>query len=81
MRIPLFRALAAALVLGTAGCLRSPNADAEVAETITAIGEELSALRQENADLQVQMDSLRLAMARQDTLLRRLAGMAGMPVP
>jgi hypothetical protein len=64
-----------------AGCLRDPNADANTAEAITALGDELSYLKQDNAQLQGQLDSLRVVVARQDTLVRRLAGMAGVPVP
>lgn len=63
------------------GCLSDPNAGATTAEAITALGEELSYLKQDNAQLQMQLDSLRYAVARQDTLVRRLAGMAGVPVP
>lgn len=68
-------------LLALGGCLRDPNADANTAEAITALGEELSYLKQDNAQLQGQLDSLRSAVARQDTLVRRLAGMAGVPVP
>ncbi|MHB0947951.1 MAG: hypothetical protein ACYC4J_02700 [Gemmatimonadaceae bacterium] len=74
--LPLALAL---LMLG--GCLSDPNAGATTAEAITALGEELSYLKQDNAQLQMQLDSLRYAVARQDTLVRRLAGMAGVPVP
>ena len=71
---------AAALPLLAAGCLRDPNADANTAEVITALGDEVNALRQENGDLQTQLDSLRGVVARQDTVLRQLAAMAGVPV-
>lgn len=93
MRIPSFsrpavarprRALQLSLALALfalAGCLRDPNADANTAEAITALGDELSYLKQDNAQLQGQLDSLRVVVARQDTLVRRLAGMAGVPVP
>jgi len=35
----------------------------------------------ENALLQEQIDSLRTAVAKQDTALRRFANLAGMPLP
>jgi hypothetical protein len=76
LRLPL-----ALAVFALGGCLRDPNADANTAEAITALGDELSYLKQDNAQLQGQLDSLRVAVARQDTLVRRLAGMAGVPVP
>jgi hypothetical protein len=74
-----FRAgsIAAALAL-SAGC-RSPQQDAYLIEQIRQMGDELNASRQQSADLQSQLDSLRAAVARQDTLLTRLAGMAGVP--
>jgi hypothetical protein len=43
------------------------------------MGDELNNSRQQAALLQDQVDSLRLAVARHDTLLTRLAGMAGIP--
>ena len=69
--------IAAALAL-SAGC-RSPQQDAYLIEQIRQMGDELNASRQQAADLQAQLDSLRVAVARQDTLLTRLAGMAGVP--
>jgi hypothetical protein len=74
-----FRAgsIAAALALSS-GC-RSPQQDAYLIEQIRQMGDELNASRQQSADLQSQLDSLRAAVARQDTLLTRLAGMAGVP--
>jgi uncharacterized protein (DUF1810 family) len=64
-----------------AGCLRDPAADAAAAQAITEMADELGALRQDNASLQGQVDSLRGVVARQDTVLRRLANMAGVPMP
>ena len=69
--------LAAALV-SVAGC-RSPQSDAYLLEQLKQMGDELNASRQQAADLQTQMDSLRAVVAKQDTLLTRLAGMAGVP--
>jgi hypothetical protein len=43
------------------------------------MGDELNASRQQASDLQNQLDSLRSVVARQDTLLTRIAGMAGIP--
>ena len=70
-----FLALALAL---TAGC-RSPQSDAYLIEQLRQMADELNASRQQTSDLQIQLDSLRVVVARQDTLLTRLAGMAGVP--
>ena len=50
-------------------------------EQMRQVGDELNAARQETAAMHDQIDSLRVAVARQDTLLRQLAGMANVPVP
>jgi hypothetical protein len=63
------------------GCLRNPAADAATAQALTEIAEQLGAVQQHNAELQSQVDSLRAVLARQDTVLRRVANLAGVPVP
>ena len=60
---------------------RNPAADATLAEQMRLVGDELNAARQESAAMHDQLDSLRMVVARQDTLLRQLAGMANVPVP
>jgi hypothetical protein len=52
--------------------------DTTLAETLIDMSDALVAMRQETALLQAQVDSLREQMARQDTMLRRLASMAGL---
>jgi septal ring factor EnvC (AmiA/AmiB activator) len=77
-----WRVLGAALciVSAMAGCLRSPAADAATAQALTQIADQLGAMQQDNAALQNQLDSLRAIVARQDTVLRRLANLAGVPI-
>lgn len=70
--------VACAALLASAGC-RSPQADAAIAEQMQQMGSELNTLRQDNAMIADQVDSLRIIVARQDTLLRQLSGMAGLP--
>ena len=70
----------AGVLIVFAAC-RNPQADALIAEQMRAMGDELNASRQEAATMHDQIDSLRTAVAKQDTLLRRLAGMANVPVP
>lgn len=69
-----------AILLGAAACIGNPAADVTTAEAINEIGNELGMLRDENATLQSQVDSLRTALARQDTLLRQVANLSGIPV-
>jgi septal ring factor EnvC (AmiA/AmiB activator) len=69
--------IAAVLALST-GC-RSPQQDAYLVEQLRQMADELNASRQQTADIQTELDSLRAVVARQDTLLTRLAGMAGVP--
>lgn len=57
------------------------SGDTTLAETLIDMTDALVAVREETALLQVQVDSLREQVARQDTVLRRLASMAGMPLP
>lgn len=70
--------LAGTLLL--ASC-RDPRAEANIAEAMVEVGTEMSAMRQDMAVLQGQVDSLRGVVARQDTLIARLAGLANMPLP
>jgi hypothetical protein len=74
-------ATSAILVATLGGCLRNPSADAATAEALAEIGNQLGAFNQESAELQRQLDSLRSVVARQDSVLRRLANLAGVPAP
>ncbi|MES2178105.1 MAG: hypothetical protein V4550_09595 [Gemmatimonadota bacterium] len=70
----------ATIALSLAAC-RNPSADAQILDQMRQLGDELNAGRQEAAGLAEQIDSLRIVVARQDTLLRQLASMANLPVP
>ena len=72
--------LALAGLLVAISC-RNPAADATMLEQMRQLGDELNASRQETATMRDQLDSLRIVVAKQDTLLRQLAGMANVPVP
>jgi hypothetical protein len=56
------------------------RADVAISEQIIQLGDGLNDLRQENAVLQQQVDSLSLVIARQDTVIRQLANLAGIPL-
>jgi len=55
---------------------RDPRAEANIAEAMVQVGTEISAMRQDYAILQNQVDSLRGVVARQDTIINRLASQA-----
>lgn len=59
---------------------RDPRAEATVAQAMIDMGTQVSAMQQDYAALQAQMDSLRGVVARQDTIIGRLASMAGLPL-
>lgn len=66
--------------VGAGGCIGNPTADAATSEAIHEIVNELGMLRDDNAVLQSQVDSLRLVVARQDSLLRQVANLSGIPI-
>lgn len=68
-----------ALALGS--CIRESTANANVGQTVMEIGDAVRALQQETAVMQDQVDSLLKVVARQDTLIRRLSGIAPAPQP
>ena len=70
--------VAAALFLGAC---RDPRAEANIAQAMIDVGTQLSAIQQDYAILQAEVDSLRAVVARQDTIIGRLASMAGLPLP
>jgi hypothetical protein len=72
-------ACAFALAITCAACPAS-RADVAISEQIIQLGDGLNDLRQENAGLQQQVDSLRLVVAKQDTVIRELANLAGVPM-
>jgi len=68
-------------VLILAGACRSPTADAAVAEHLAQMSDALVAQRDQLAVLTTTVDSLVMVAARQDTLMRRMAAVNGVPVP
>ena len=72
-------AFAFALAITCAACPAS-RADVAISEQIIQLGDGLNDLRQDNAALQQQVDSLRVVVARQDSVMRQLANLAGVPL-
>lgn len=74
--LPLLSLISAALL---GGC-RDPRAEANIAQAMIDVGTQITAMQQDYAILQHELDSLRTVVARQDTILVRLASLAGLPI-
>ena len=74
-------ARALALFAALAACAPPSRQDLQTAQALDELGVSYSDLRQVQQELQDRVDSLRLVVARQDSLLRTLANLAGVPVP
>ena len=61
-----------------AACV-NPRVQENLAQAMTEIGNELAATRQDISVLQNTVDSLRQVAAKQDTIIGRLATLAGIP--
>ncbi|MFN8717463.1 MAG: hypothetical protein ACK50C_10835, partial [Gemmatimonadaceae bacterium] len=57
----------------------TPASDMATGQAVLDLGMQIVQLREENAMLQAQIDSLRGVMAYQDTVVRQLAAAAGLP--
>lgn len=73
------RILFALAALGLSSC-RDPRVEANIAQAMTEVGTQIIVMQQDYAILQGELDSLRQVVARQDTILGRLASMAGLPI-
>jgi len=73
-----FLIVVAAFALVPLASCRDPRAEANIAQAMIEVGTQISQMQQDQANLQQQVDSLRTAVARQDTIITRLAGMAGL---
>ncbi|HEV8362504.1 MAG TPA: hypothetical protein VGQ52_03215 [Gemmatimonadaceae bacterium] len=76
-----FRCLTLSLAASAAACSVPSRSDLEVMQSVNDLGEAVNAMRQDYGVLTDQVDSLRLIVARQDTVLRQLANLAGVAVP
>lgn len=74
------RRCALALLVLAAGC-RSPTADMAIAEQLAQVSDALVAMQDQIATNAVTVDSLVQVVARQDTLIKRLAAVSGVPTP
>jgi peptidoglycan hydrolase CwlO-like protein len=73
------RLFLAAALLFAAGSCTNPRVQANIAADLQAAADEINAQRQEMAGMQEQIDSLKFAMAKQDSLIKRIMTVAGIP--
>jgi len=69
------------LSLATSLSCRDPRAEANIAQAMMDVGTTLNQVQQDLGDLYNRIDSLKEVAARQDTVIRKLAEIAGVPVP
>ena len=84
-RVAALVAIAAVSVVASAagacsGSMPSPTSELNAGQAVMDLGSLVGELREENAIMQGQIDSLRGALAYQDTIVRRLAAGAGVPI-
>ena len=69
------------LVSAVSGCGLADQPNVNTAELLVETQEVVAGLRDELAAFQDQIDSLRVELNRQDSLIRHLANLQGMPMP
>ena len=66
----------------TLSCVKPPTQkDLANGQLLNDVTDAIGSLQQGTADIQARVDSLTIVIARQDTLLRQLAAIAGVQVP
>ncbi|MFN8666192.1 MAG: hypothetical protein U0164_03220 [Gemmatimonadaceae bacterium] len=64
-----------------AACAPPSKQDIETAQAISQLGDSYNDVRLTQQELQDQIDSLKAVVVRQDSVIRTLANLAGVPVP
>lgn len=72
--------LLAGAVLSLPACVTSPQAEARRAQQMLEMSDAVVQVRQQTADLQTQLDSLKQVLLKQDTTNIRLANVTGIVV-
>ena len=78
---PMFFSTAGIFLKPMAESFQWTRADVAMSEQIIQLGDGLNDMRQDYAALQEQVDSLRTVVAKQDTVIRQLTNLAGVPFP
>ena len=76
---PRIRLALAAIILASVSCYQDPKATLDAMEETLALQSTLEELGNRTTELQFTLDSLRGVIARQDTTIRALANLAGVP--
>lgn len=71
--------LAAAIVSAVTSCT-NPRTEANVATALNDAANEIGGLKSDVAQLQTDMDSLRVIVAKQDSLINRIAAVNNIPI-
>jgi hypothetical protein len=71
--------LAAALVVSAASCV-NPRQQAEVAQALNDAANEIGGLKNDLAQVQSELDSLRSVVLHQDSLITRIAAVNNIPL-
>lgn len=77
----LLRIVPALALIVASGCGLTDKPAVNTAELLVETQEMVGGLREELAGFQDQIDSLHVELSRQDSLLRALANLQGMPMP
>ena len=76
------RAMLLVAACATLSCVKPPTQkDLANGQLLNDVTDAIGSLQQGTADIQARVDSLTIVVARQDTLLRQLAAIAGVQVP
>jgi peptidoglycan hydrolase CwlO-like protein len=74
------RILCAVSLILVAGSCANPKVQADIMAEVNRAADEINAQRQDMAIMQEQIDSLKAAMSKQDSVVRKLANLAGVPM-
>ena len=74
-------AVTALAVTAVSACAPPSKQDIETAQAIAQLGDSYNDVRLTQQELQDQIDSLKTVVVRQDSVIRTLANLAGVPVP
>jgi hypothetical protein len=76
--MPTSRWIILPMALAVAGC-SNPRTEANVAQSLQDAANEISGLKNDLATLQTQIDSLRVALVKQDSIVNRIAAVNNIP--
>lgn len=75
------RAVLALLSASAISCLPATEKDFQMAQTMIDMGDAINEIRTLQYEMQDRLDSLTRVIQKQDTVVRQLANLAGVPVP